>query len=74
MWLELVIGFELTTYEMVESAPFVSVTIVLNGRTSRAIEVTLNTRDGSAVCEYNKTCQQRSLMHLQSVCVSSSNV
>ena len=49
---ELTIGFDAVSYEVVENERFVDVTIVMMGRTSRDVEVTLNTRDGTAVCEY----------------------
>ena len=50
--LELVIGFDQSTYAVVEDERYVNITIVLNGRASREVLITLSTRDGSAVCEY----------------------
>ena len=54
--LELDIGFDSSTYEVVENERFVNVTIVLDGRTSRDILITLSTRDGSAICECYVYC------------------
>ena len=46
------IGFDQPTYVVVEDEHYVNITVVLTGRTSREVLIALNTRDGSALCEY----------------------
>ena len=50
--LELLISFDQSTYAVGEDERYVNITIMLTGRASREVLITLSTRDGSAVCEY----------------------
>ena len=45
------VGFEQSVYEVFENSMFVSVSVILTGRTNQQIQVMLNTRDGTAVCK-----------------------
>ena len=47
-----VIGFDMQTYDVIESVRFVTVTVrVVRGSLGRDVVVTLQTSDGTAVCK-----------------------
>ena len=51
LFLVVSIGFDQSAYDIFENERLVNVTIVLNGLISRDVVVTLNTRDGTAMCK-----------------------
>lgn len=50
-FVEVIIGFDQSVYDIIENERLVNVTIVLNGLISRDVVVILNTRDGTADCK-----------------------
>ena len=46
------IGFDSSSYNILEMERVVNVTIVLTGMTDISITVVLDTQDGTAICEY----------------------